>query len=313
MSCETLLKTLRYDLLLSDISVGILYMTHQDNTRKGYVLMFISAFFFSGMGVIVRYTNDLPLFERVFFRNLVMLIIISLLISRSKVSFFGSKKSRKHLVMRSLFGFTGVILYFFTLSSIPLADAVTLNKLSPFFVVIAAAIFLKEKMGPIHIGALVIVFSGVLLIVKPGFNPEIIPALAGLGSALMAGLAYTTIRHLGKTEHPFTIIFYFCSISTVLSLPLLLLDFHIPGLNELLLLVGIGFFASGGQLFMTLSYKYGEAGKVSILGYFTVIFSILFGFIFFSEIPDLLSWIGIVLVVATAIILYMRERRSSKS
>lgn len=107
-------------------------MTHEDNTRKGYILMFISALFFASMGVIVRYTNDLPLFERVFFRNVVMLIIITILLSRSGVSFTGSKKSRGHLILRSLFGFAGVSLYFFTISRIPLADAVTLNKLSPF-------------------------------------------------------------------------------------------------------------------------------------------------------------------------------------
>lgn len=278
--------------------------------RKGYILMFISAIFFSGMGVIVRYTNDLPLFERVFFRNLVMLVIVSVLISTSGISFFGLRKSRGHLVMRSLFGFLGVCLYFFTLSNIPLADAVTLNKLSPFFVVIAAAIFLKEKISPFHSVALVVVFTGVLLIVKPGFNPELIPALAGLGSAFCAGLAYTTIRHLGKTEHPFTIIFYFCSISTILSIPLMLMDFQIPSMKELLLLVGIGFFASGGQFFMTLSYRYGEAGKVSILGYFTVIFSVVFGFLFFGEIPDMLSGVGIILVIGTALVLYVIARRS---
>jgi drug/metabolite transporter (DMT)-like permease len=285
---------------------------HRDNTPKGYILMTISAFFFSGMGVIVRFTSNLPLFERVFFRNLVMLVIVSILISRSKVSFIGARKSRRDLVLRSLLGFAGVCLYFFTLSRIPLADAVTLNKLSPFFVVVAAAIFLKERINIYQIAALVVVFSGVLLIVKPGFNPELIPALAGLGSAIFAGLAYTTIRHLGKSEHPFTIIFYFCSISTILALPLMLTDFEFMGLKDLLLLVGIGFFASGGQLFMTLSYKYGEAGKVSILGYFTVIFSILFGFMFFGEVPDLLTGIGISMIVLTAVFLYVKARRSSE-
>ena len=123
---------------------------------------------------------------------------------------------------------------------------------------------------------------------KPGFNPDLLPALAGLGSAVFAGLAYTTIRHLGKKEHPYTIIFYFSFISTVFALPLMLYDVIIPGVKELLLLVGIGFFASGGQLFMTLSYRYGEAGKVSILGYFTVVFSILFGFLF-SVSPSLME------------------------
>jgi drug/metabolite transporter (DMT)-like permease len=265
------------------------------------------------MGVVVRVTSDFHLCGRVFFRNLVMFIIIFILIKRTNVSFFGNKRSRKHLILRSLFGFTGVALYFYTLSNIPLGDAVTLNKLSPFFVVIAAAIFLKEKMGPFHIDALVVVFSGVLLIVKPGFNPELLPALSGLGSALMAGLAYTTIRHLGKTEHPFTIIFYFCTISTILSIPLMLFDFQMPGLKELLLLIAIGITASGGQFFMTLSYKYGEAGKVSILGYFTVVFSIIFGFLLFNEIPDVLSGLGIALVVITAIILYMRERIKKKN
>jgi drug/metabolite transporter (DMT)-like permease len=271
--------------------------------------MLISALFFSSMGVLVKFTKDLPLFERVFFRNLVMLVIVTILLSRSSRSFMGEKSSRKFLVLRSLFGFCGVFLYFYTISNIPLGDAVTLNRISPFVVMIAAAIFLKEKIGPFHLGALVIVFSGVLLIVKPGFNPDLIPALAGLGSAIAAGLAYTTIRHLGKKEHPFTIIFYFCSISTFLSLPLMLIDFRMPSLVEVLSLIMIGAFASGGQFFMTISYRYGEAHKVSILGYFMVIFSVLFGFLFFSEVPDLLSAVGIIIVIATAVFLYSRERK----
>ncbi len=275
--------------------------------------MLISALFFSSMGVLVKSTKDLPLFERVFFRNLVMLVIVTVLISRSKRTFLGERSHRKFLVLRSLLGFCGVFLYFYTISNIPLGDAATLNRISPFVVMIAAAIFLKEKIGSFHFGALIIVFSGVLLILKPGFNPEIIPALAGLGSAIAAGLAYTTIRHLGRSEHPYTIIFYFCFISTILSFPLMLLDFRIPSVSEALYLVLIGMFASGGQFFMTMSYRYGEAHKVSILGYFTVIFSLVFGLLFFGEIPDILTGIGIILVIGTAIVLYVIARRKDAS
>jgi drug/metabolite transporter (DMT)-like permease len=272
--------------------------------------MLVSAFFFSSMGVLVKFTKDLPLFERVFFRNLVMLVIVTVLLARSKRSFLGERSSRKFLILRSLFGFCGVFLYFYTISNIPLGDAVTLNRISPFVVMISAAIFLKEKIGPLHFGALVVVFSAVMLIVKPGFNPEIIPALAGLGSAIAAGLAYTTVRHLGKREHPYTIIFYFCSISTLFSLPLMLMDFEIPSVTEVLSLIMIGIFASGGQFFMTMSYRYGEAHKVSILGYFMVIFSVILGLVFFGEVPDLLSAVGIVIVISTAVVLYVRDRNS---
>jgi drug/metabolite transporter (DMT)-like permease len=276
--------------------------------RKAYILMLISAFFFAGMSVMVRVTKDLPIFERVFFRGLVMFIIAAFFISRSKVSYFGKVSNRKFLILRSLLGFIGVGLYFYTVSNIPLGDAATLNKLSPFVVMIAAAIFLKERISPFHLTALLVVFSGVLLIVKPGFNPELLPALAGVGSAIAAGLAYTTIRHLGKTEHPFTIIFYFSSISAILSIPMLIMDFQVPNLRELLLLLGIGVFASGGQFFMTLSYKYGEAGKVSILSYFNIIFSLIFGLMFFTEVPDIFSGIGMILVIGSALVLYIKEK-----
>lgn len=296
----------------ANVQQAEIQVTVKDDIRKGYLLMVISAFFFSSMGVMVKFTRDMPLFERVFFRNLVMLILVVILIRSTGQSFLGSRKSRKALVLRSLFGFSGVILYFFTISSIPLGDAVTLNKLSPFVVLIAASIFLKERIKPLHGVSIVIVFTGVLLITKPGFNPDLIPALAGIGSAVMAGLAYTIIRYLGPKEHPYTIIFYFCAISTVLSIPLMAMDFRLPTWLDLLPLVMIGLFASGGQLFMTLSYRYGEAHKVSILGYFTVVFSLIFGFIFFSEVPDILSGVGMSLIVGTALLLYVSDRKRGK-
>jgi len=280
-----------------------------DDTRLGYVLIILSSFFFAIMGLFVKATAYLPLFERVFFRNLVMFGIISLLMYKTGTSYTGKVPHRKFLIARSLLGFLGVSLFFYAMSNITLADATALNRLSPFFAALAASVLLRERLTRLHVGAMFVLFGSVLLIIKPGFNPDILPALAGLGSAVVAGFAYATVRHLHDKEHPFTIIFYFCTISTVISFPLMMMDFQMPNFRDMLLLFCIGACASGGQFFLTLGLRYGEASKVTPLNNMHVVFVLILAFMVFGEVPDILSSLGILMILLTALVLFWKTRK----
>jgi drug/metabolite transporter (DMT)-like permease len=190
------------------------------NKTKSVVFMLISAFAFAVTQAFVKLAGDLPSYEKVFFRNIISLLIAAFICYKNGSILLGKKESMKFLISRSLLGAIGMVLYFYSISHLILADAAILNKLSPFFVTIFAVIFLKERISKIQVPSMIIIFLAALLIVKPRFELSILPALAGFSSAIFAGAAYTLVRVLGKKERPETIIFVFSLITTLLMLRL---------------------------------------------------------------------------------------------
>ena len=271
--------------------------------------MLLSALSFGFMGVAVKGTGGVSLFQGVFFRNLIILILVTASLAGKPREFFrGQKENRPFLMARSFLGLAGVILYFYTLSHLNLADATMLNKLSPFFVTLFAALFLKEKLGRIQIPALVLAFIGAVLIIKPRFDLSVLPALTGLLSAVTAGGAYTLIRFMRDRENPHTIIFHFSLVSTLVTLPLAVFFWIPPSPLQWAALIGTGIFASGGQFFLTWAYQLAPAGEVSIYNYSHILFSGILGFLFFREVPDVLSLLGGALIVLVALGLYRSSR-----
>lgn len=280
-----------------------------DNTPKAVAYMITASFFFALMGAMVKLSGELPVFEKVFFRNFVSLFIAFIAIRKTGASLFGKKENQKYLLLRSFLGLIGVVLYFYAISHMYLADSSMLNKLSPFFTTIFAWLFLKEKLSKVQIPALILVFSASLLIIKPSFDFVMIPAIAGFVSAIGAGSAYTVVRFLKGKEDPSTIVFYFSVVSVVGVLPLMLINFKTPSSIQLLYLIATGVTAAIAQLCMTISYKYSPANKVAIYDYLNIIFSATLGFIIWSEVPDFLSILGGIMIVLTAFGLYMYDNR----
>lgn len=281
-----------------------------DNRPRAVMFMLISAFSFAVMSALVKLSGDIPVFEKVFFRNFVSLFVAFYAIRKSGDSYFGKKENQKYLLARSLLGLAGVILYFYAINNMYLADSSMLNKLSPFFVTLFAWLFLKEKLSKIQIPALILVFSAALLIIKPKFSFEMLPALSGFLSAVAAGSAYTIVRFLKGRENPSTIVFYFSFVSVFGMLPLMLLNFKLPSPIQLIYLLGTGAAAASGQYGLTIAYKYSPASKVVIYDYINIIFSILLGFIIWGEVPDLLSILGGTIIILTAATVFLYENRT---
>lgn len=275
---------------------------------KSVLLMTISSIAFAVMSLMVRLAGDLPLFEKVFFRNLISLIIAIFIILRNGESFWGKKENRKYLLLRSLGGLGGVMLYFYCIGHMNLSDATMLNKLSPFFVILFAAIFLKEKLNRYQIIGMIIAFAASLLIIKPQFDMDVFPAFMGFGSAVFAGFAYAVIRLMNlKGESSGTIVFYFSLVSFIVTLPGAVATFQMPTLAQWLYLIGIGVFAGIGQIFMTESYRYAKASDIAPYKYMHVLFTAIIGFIFLSEIPDLLSIAGSLIIIGAFVYLYKKR------
>ncbi len=207
----------------------------------------------------------------------------------------------------------GVALNFWAINHLVLADSTMLNKVSPFFVTIFAVFFLKEKISKLQVPALVTVFLGALLIIKPQFDAAVFPALAGFLGAAAAGGAYTIIRFLKGKEEPSTIIFYFSFFSVVTTFPIMLyLGFVMPSPIQWFYLVMIGVSASFGQFGVTMAYKYAPAAEVSIYNYASIIFALVIGYFLFSEVPDLLSVLGGFIIIGTALLIFYYNYRVSR-
>lgn len=268
-----------------------------EDHKKGIALMILSAFSFAIMSAIVKSLDIYPVTEKVFFRNFFSLLITVSLILKKGQGFVGNNK--KLLFLRSALGMLGIVFFFYAISHMRfLADATIMNNMSPFFVVIFSFLILKEDISRYQVVALILAITGVMFVVRPKFDLTIIPALAGLLSALFAGGAYVTVRYLRQTDSPSTIVFYFTLLTTVSMLPFVLKgDWLMPRGLDIAKVLGIGLFATLGQYSITYAYKFAEASKVSIYTYSGIIFSSIIGVLVFKESLEIFTILGGALII----------------
>jgi drug/metabolite transporter (DMT)-like permease len=272
-----------------------------DNLGRAMAWMVLSGLSFAMMGATVKFSAGSGLPAQVFFRNLVTLAITTGFAIRMRENPLSCTPNWPRLLLRSVSGLGGVALYFVALSRLNLADASLLNKTSPFFVTLFATLLLKEKLNRGLVPALIMAFVGALLIIKPRFDLSALPAVAGFLSGMCAGLAYTLVRSLKGRESPNRIIFVFSLVSTVAAAPFMAAFPPRPTPDQWLALLGTGIFAAGGQYGLTFAYHHAPAARISIFTYLHVLFSMVLGFLFWQEKPDLASLLGGVLIIAAAV------------
>ena len=287
-------------------------MNNNNNILKGIFCIIIAGFGFALMSLFVKLSGDLPSIQKGFFRNIIAVFISSIpLIKHWKViNIPRNNTGWLVLILRSVFGTIGLVLNFYAISHISLADSSIIQKLSPFIIIILSYIFFKEEMTRFQVFAIIIAFIGITLIIKPSGNNIIsMGALAALLGALCAGIAYTCVRYLGT--HNISgefIIFFFSSLSSLMLLPYLILDYRTMTYFQLLMLLLAGISATIGQYGVTFAYKFAAAKNISVFDYSQVLFSGIFGYMFFGEFPDFQSLIGYVIVISVGIVLVLRSK-----
>ena len=240
--------------------------------------------------------------EKAFFRNAFAAVIACVTLLRSEEKFKMKKGCGKYIFLRCLFGTTGLLCNFYAIDHLPLADANMLNKLSPFFAILASIPILKEKPTKIDIMTTVVAFSGVILIARPSADVSMIPALAGIWGGAGAGIAYSFVRLLGKKkERTSIIVLCFSLFSCLLSLPFMIADFAPMKMWQLMCLIAAGVFAAVAQFSITSAYKFAPARKIGVFDNTQVVFSAILGIVFFSEIPVPLSICGYVIIIGMAV------------
>lgn len=285
-------------------------MQQTKNTTKGILSVIDAGFFFALMTFFVRLSGDLPTMEKAFFRNAVAALVSFVMLSKSSEGFSVKKQSLPSLFLRSLFGTAGLICNFYAIDRLNISDANMLNKLSPFFAIIASYFILKEKATVKEWAAVIVAFIGALFIIKPSFELTSVYALIGALGGLGAGLAYTFVRKLGKMgERGPVIVMFFSTFSCLVTLPGLILNFKPMSAAQFIILLLAGISATGGQLCITRAYTFAPAKEISVFDYTQVIFAAVLGFFFFDQIPDIYSVTGYVIIIGCAVYKWMLGKK----
>ena len=289
-------------------------MTTFGNRTKGIACLVASAFGFAVMAACVRLCDDyggaVSSFQKSFFRNIIAFAIaLAVYVEEWKSGKVEKWKGGKVdgrawllLVLRSALGTIGIFGNFYALSHITIAESQTLNKTAPFFTVVFAWIFLKERVGWRAMGSLLLAFGGVLLIAKPGFAGEAaFPLAMGLLGGVCAGAAYTALHALAKSTLPSAfIILFFSAFSCLASVPFMLHSFDPMTLAQVLALLGAGAGAALGQFGVTLAYRFAAPREIAVFDYSNIIFTAIFGLVLFEQVPDAFSIAGFVLILSAA-------------
>jgi drug/metabolite transporter (DMT)-like permease len=270
----------------------------------GSLWMLVAGIFFAIMGVCVklgaaRYSTA----ELVFYRSIFgfMVILAVTLVNRLPLR---TAHLKLH-ISRSVIGFISLMLFFYAITHLALATAMTLNYTSPLFLALFTTLWLREKVRPILIGAIVLGFAGVTALLNPTFHGgTLLAGVLGLLSGLLAGFVYVQVTQLGRLGEPeWRTVFYFtlvCSLGGAIGL--LIWDLHAVPWSDLPLLIGMGASATLAQLAMTRAYRKGDPLVVGSLAYSTVVFASLFGVVWWGEILSMDQWLAISLVVASGVL-----------
>jgi drug/metabolite transporter (DMT)-like permease len=219
--------------------------------------------------------------------------------------------TNKRLVLwRSASGFGAMAAYFYALTRVPLANAVTLQYTSPLFVALLSGVTVRERPPPRLFALAAVAFAGVWLIVSPDVRGFDAGALFALASAVLSAFAYLAVRGLRATDGTETIVLSFGLFSLVVSAPGLLMLDRWPTGPELGALLAVGGFAAAGQLAVTHALRLANAAFVTAFSYVAVVVSAGYGVAVFGEVPTLRAAVGSALVIASGIALSALERRT---
>ncbi len=285
------------------------------NINKGVLLMLVAAFFSACMGGFAKALSaHMDTLEVVFFRNVVGVVLVILTIYKKPLQQQGGRPFL--LFFRGFIGFVALLAWFYNVSKIPLADAITFANTSPIFTALFAFLFLKERIGKLGWFAIFLGFIGLIFIIKPNGLSMSYTDVLGIFSGVGAGLAYTSIRELKRYYDTRAIVLSFMGAGTLGPLLLALIpeslqisglefmygSFRMPVGIEWFYIAGLGIFATLMQTFMTLAYGATKAGLVSAVSYANIIFSIFIGVWMGDSFPDVLGFFGIMLIITSGVL-----------
>ena len=269
--------------------------------------MLLSSACFTSMAALVKgLGSSIPIAELILLRCLIPLPIFVYIIKKRGAPLLAQAKSL--IVLRSICGGAAMACFYYALTHMPMADCVFLGRTQPLFLALLAPLLIRERATPAVWLAIGLGLAGVAVIMQPqGHWP--LAAWAALGGAALAALAHISVRRLNATEQPLTIVFNFFILTSLFSGLASFTDpLIIPQGWQWGAVAAIATLASLGQFLMTLAYRHDQAPVVAAASYSSIVLSVLYGYIFWDEMPSPLAVTGAALIMAGGLLLIYSRR-----
>ena len=237
--------------------------------------------------------------------------------SLALVMFFGPKKfwqlsktkNIKLQVIRSLLLIATTFLFFSGIYVIGLATAHSIFFLTPILVTALAIPILGERVGIRRSFGVFAGFIGALIIIRPGFDNFSPESLYFIGAALTAALYQLATRHLSQSDHAYTTLFYTAALGTIIFSLIVWIDWQPIKLIDWSLMIALGFSAALGHFFLIKAFQMAPASALMPFTYSSLIWALIFGYLFFNELPDQQTVLGSVIIIGSGLYIYIREKR----
>ena len=210
-------------------------------------------------------------------------------------------------ILRSFFLFFSTLFFFYAISIISLAEALTLAFISPIIATILSFLILKEKVGRRRWIAVITGFTGVLFVIRPGFNEINLATIAAVGAGICYAFYVISTRKLSSIDSPLmTLIFTGLTGAFVISLIVPYFWTWLT-LSQWLLLISLAAIGTIAHLLLILSLTLAEASKLAPLAYSEIIMNVIIGYYFFGDFPNQWIWIGLTIIIASGVYISLRE------
>ena len=288
--------------------------THQEHVVRGMVAGMGAHFMFSIMIMLAKILSENhSVIEIGFYRNLigsVPFLFMVFALGRRDIL----KLNTKPLLVgvRAVLGTASLVATFFAYSLMPMADTAALLFASSLFIPVLAVIVLKETVGPWRWSAVFAGFVGVIIMARPTGDVYVFGITVALGSALLHAILQIILRYLGRFETPETISFYFFVIGTVITGAAMPFVAVLPTLNEIPLLLGVGFSGAAAQWMLSVAYRNAPAAVVTVFNYTSIVWATLFGWMIWDEWPLPAVITGASVVIASNMLIIWRESRQHR-
>ena len=241
-----------------------------------------------------------------YFFTIVITLPIMLFFFRKNLTWTEQPKLQ---LIRGLLLFCANILFFYSISIISLAKAITLAFIAPLIVTALSPFLLGEKVGYKRWAAVITGFIGSLIVIRPGFVELNLASIAALGTGVLYGFYLIVTRKLHDSDNPLLTLLLTGIVGAVLGSLIMPTVWVSPTITEWYMMFAIGFFASLGHLFIILSLRYADASKLAPFGYFEIVTSIIIGYYFFNHFPDSWTFLGLFIIISSGIYIFRREHK----
>ena len=239
-----------------------------------------------------------------YFFTVVIVLPIMLIFFRKNLTWTEQPKLQ---LIRGLLLFCANILFFYSISVISLAKALTLAFIAPLIVTVLSPFLLGEKVGIRRWAAVITGFIGSLIVIRPGFVEINLASIAALGTGVLYGFYLIVTRKLHTSDNPLLTLLLTGVVGAIIGTMIMPTVWVQPTITEWYMMFAIGFFASIGHLLLILSLRYADASKLAPFGYFEIVTNIIIGFFFFNNFPDHWHFIGLFIIVSSGIYVFRRE------